>query len=1023
MSDANTGRLVEDHTTIASGDLDDDESYSDDEDSQSESDSDDDDSETDEEEMEEPDDDNRSHLVPVIPVGGKKPIPRTEEQHIRQKRIVDMASSATFSSDDEDDDDEEGASTVYSSQRSSYGGTNATTTDDDRGGGATTQEDEDDYYDDAATGITTAGGGGNGTMTTGGAYSSSHSVASQGSSTTQPTSPGRPFHTKKVSQLLSTSDRHIMMDEDSHNSILTDAVDSRSPTHISSGRNNRLLVRKNEDPRSNRQQHPNKNNNPPPMSPSRYHHHHERVPGGAAAKLMLLGPKGSKESEDSNNNTGSNNRMGGGGEIEQMSSTESLIKVDPGDLLVAERQRAKEEFCTVKSPSKKNRFQPPSPLCGDTSSTVENNNTTGTNTMMDDSVSDVQTQVSTTPSFLNRSEIFHNTASAAVAALLQPLRYGGAPADAAPPESFFPSTMSHGGSPSRSSLRQTNIKHASDFSSASSTTITPIMANHHPGGSGGGTGQSVEPPVSTVLLSKETELKLEAMQSRMINPTPTLTDLLTAIASAPDSSTEGGATFDSLGYAVRRKNACGALQTLTANSTNRVRICWTAGVLPALTSVLSDGLLVVGGNGDEPSDAKKSIFLQDGRIRTEYEAARHRAISTLMNLCIPVKNRLAVFHSPSLVHTVLKTVEQDHGLARKGCCAVLAYLAKSSENRLLLAQVPGLMDVLRKVLKPRPPRVELVATPLKEKKIYPWSDGDEASSSSGSHPNGTEKAKKADRNSFMSSNASDKSYDDSGDTPKVEGIQSPREISGYDETADELLQAARQNLFAMVGHLVKEKDNAYHFARDLNLLTTMVEVSRFQESPSHALAVKVLAHLTRHRLNKVLAFKPKIVVPALVEATQSPNDDARLFACYALQNLSQEKSCRQELAIAAHLIESLCDRCRNVDANTEERLAAISTLKNLCDEPANLIPMTNTTGCVSTLMYLAHTSPQSASPSNTTSMELIQFRACDALATLSHWLRKIATSGHSLAATHKGRQPTKGLFVPSLREVSWNQWT
>jgi hypothetical protein len=55
--------------------------------------------------------------------------------------------------------------------------------------------------------------------------------------------------------------------------------------------------------------------------------------------------------------------------------------------------------------------------------------------------------------------------------------------------------------------------------------------------------------------------------------------------------------------------------------------------------------------------------------------------------------------------------------------------------------------------------------------------------------------------------------------------------------------------------------------------------------------------------------------------------------------------------------------------------------------------------------------------------ELMQYRACDALATLSHWLRKIATSGHSLDSAQKGKPVSKGLFVPSLQEVSWNQWT
>jgi hypothetical protein len=399
-------------------------------------------------------------------------------------------------------------------------------------------------------------------------------------------------------------------------------------------------------------------------------------------------------------------------------------------------------------------------------------------------------------------------------------------------------------------------------------------------------------------------------------------------------------------------------------------------VLPALTSVLQDALEI-------PSE--------NPRVQKETEAAQARAIFALMNLSIPIKNRIAVFHSPGLVRAALMTIHETTGQPRQGCAAILASLAKSPENRLLLAQVPTLLSVVCKVLKPRPPRVE--APPKRVKKKYPWSDENSSDSSE-------------------ENNAEGMSYDDSWQTPRQEGGGSPRELTGYDETADSLLQGARQNLFAMLGHLVKEKDNAYHFARDIDFLTTLVDISGFQESPSHMLAIKIIAHLTRHRLNKVLAFKPKTVVPALIEATQSPNDDARLYACYALQNLSQEKSCRQELAIANHLIEVLCDRCRN-GKHFEERLASISTLKNLCDEPANLIPMTNTADCVTTLMQMADSSTD----------PLIQYRACDALATLSHWLRKIATSGYSLDATEKGRPPMKGLFVPTLREVSWNQWS
>lgn len=248
------------------------------------------------------------------------------------------------------------------------------------------------------------------------------------------------------------------------------------------------------------------------------------------------------------------------------------------------------------------------------------------------------------------------------------------------------------------------------------------------------------------------------------------------------------------------------------------------------------------------------------------------------------------------------------------------------------------------------------------------------------------------------------------DSPPV----SPRSESYlYDDGVDELLKTARQNVFALILHLIKEKDNAYHFARNDEFVKTIVEISKCQESPSHVLAVKVLANLTRHRLNtNVLVFENRVVVPALVRALGSHNAHAREFACYALQNIAQDKSCRQELATTPNLIESLCQRTRQ-SSREAERLAATSALKNMCDEPANLIPVSNTPDGVSSLMLLTHEEGVS---------DVIQYRACDAISTLSFWLRKIATSGKTLDATLEGTAPPEDLFVPTLRVVTWNQW-
>ena len=106
-----------------------------------------------------------------------------------------------------------------------------------------------------------------------------------------------------------------------------------------------------------------------------------------------------------------------------------------------------------------------------------------------------------------------------------------------------------------------------------------------------------------------------------------------------------------------------------------------------------------------------------------------------------------------------------------------------------------------------------------------------------------------------------------------------------------------------------------------------------------------------------------------------------------------------------------------LSGNEEEKLAAVSTLKNLADEPTNLIPMTNTPDCFATLMQVAH-----GQDGNTT--EMMQFLACDALATLSHWLRKIASTESRFSWTQgqegwtKGRRRAHESFTSSYHVVS-----
>lgn len=134
----------------------------------------------------------------------------------------------------------------------------------------------------------------------------------------------------------------------------------------------------------------------------------------------------------------------------------------------------------------------------------------------------------------------------------------------------------------------------------------------------------------------------------------------------------------------------------------------------------------------------------------------------------------------------------------------------------------------------------------------------------------------------------------------------------------------------------------------------------------------------------------------LQEATASPDKEARRYAFCALQNLSMDMSCRAPIAHSPKIIWSLTQRCKakstgagDNDGNEDEaRMAAVATLQNLADEPANLIQFTIVKDCIGTIIQIAREDVVRCEKTDLTS-----FMAKNTLVTLSHWFRKIATSG------------------------------
>jgi hypothetical protein len=487
---------------------------------------------------------------------------------------------------------------------------------------------------------------------------------------------------------------------------------------------------------------------------------------------------------------------------------------------------------------------------------------------------------------------------------------------------------------------------------------------------------------------------IEKPLGSMETPNKTLYDLLATICSPPD-----GADPD-IGYTVRRKNSCGALQVLTADPRKRIHLCRTLGVLTALTSVLMDSREC--GLGDN----------LDNRHHNELKSACNRAVSCLLNLSKPKDNRICIFRSPFLVQALIAVIAEDKGVARCGCCAVLAFVTKSVENRIQLTRFPDMLPALVQALIPELPQFKN-SNPMKPfEGVCPLSS-DEAAEWKKSMESIVSTPLSSSPSLISSHHAS---QNDSTDLTHCDMVsQTSARLKHYSNVTNPVVQATRQHVFATLSNLVKQKENVLHLTCNSMFVDALVNISKYQGCPFHSVAIRLLANLTRHKSNsEILVFKHPSVVAAFVGAMNSESVNCWRFACFALQNLAQEKCFRIKLAATERLIVSLCNcACNSSDEKT--RLAAISTLRSLTNEPANLIPIVNSSDCVSTLMHLAY-----AKQSGIT--QIMQYHACDALAHLSYWLQILGADDHPLEWAEKMKIAEARLAVPTLRVVPWKKW-
>ena len=130
------------------------------------------------------------------------------------------------------------------------------------------------------------------------------------------------------------------------------------------------------------------------------------------------------------------------------------------------------------------------------------------------------------------------------------------------------------------------------------------------------------------------------------------------------------------------------------------------------------------------------------------------------------------------------------------------------------------------------------------------------------------------------------------------------------------------------------------------------------------------------------------------------------------------------------LLTALC-LCMMNDGYEDQQLSATSALRNLSDEPANAIPFTNAKDCLLSLIKVANMDRMMALTSKrnkakrtlSTKEEMMQFYACDAIATISFWMKTVADTNRKRMpkAKDKEKMNVDSVCGP-LKVTGWEQW-
>ena len=398
----------------------------------------------------------------------------------------------------------------------------------------------------------------------------------------------------------------------------------------------------------------------------------------------------------------------------------------------------------------------------------------------------------------------------------------------------------------------------------------------------------------------------------------------------------------------RRSNACGTIKMIASNKKKAAAL--------ARTRILLDALILAINDGSQTAE-EKELFLE----------AQARATIAISHLSEVKENRVLLAQHPGLVKTLIDVIKIDKGEARVAACRSLVMMSKIQQNKTTIVKTDGLVALFADIMSGR-----------YDKHTECGGKAGISSSFSSAHSN---------------SNGGSRSQCQSRGNSSRSGSMTIRQCKSA--RYQEFLSLACVNCCAAFSHLAKDCASSAILCKDEAFISALLSLCSNTRTPMFKRCLELLAHLTRFSGNCEVLASNGAIVQVLVTSGKAKCLEERLCALRSFQNISAVCAESRMILAADSVLGPLVSAA--FEGTKDEQEASLGTILNLALETGTLVSLTNTKNFTAVLIHIINSADASS-----TSCE----RARQILRLIANWMNTLADTGTGNAADNTIFKPT-----------------